>query len=100
MSQIVQVNCFVAKSTVVLAKYSTSSGNFSTITLQCLHKLPSNSTKHTHSCDGHTFNFIIDSGFAPHSGVEGSSSPPPMRKVFPPEQRNTVLPKAPGRTLK
>ncbi|KAJ8551630.1 hypothetical protein K7X08_021645 [Anisodus acutangulus] len=37
--------------------------NFSTIAVQCLQKLPSNSSKYTYSCDGHTFNFLIDSGF-------------------------------------
>lgn len=54
---------FVAKSTVVLAEHTSYSGNFSTIAVQCLQKLPSNSNKYTYSCDGHTFNFLIDSGF-------------------------------------
>ncbi|PPR92853.1 hypothetical protein GOBAR_AA27818 [Gossypium barbadense] len=35
----------------------------STIAVQCLQKLPSNSSKFTYSCDGHTFNFLIDNGF-------------------------------------
>ncbi|KAJ4969751.1 hypothetical protein NE237_002850 [Protea cynaroides] len=34
-----------------------------TIAIQCLQKLPLNSNKHTYSCDGHTFNFLIDNGF-------------------------------------
>ncbi|CAA3007920.1 vesicle-associated membrane protein 727-like [Olea europaea var. sylvestris] len=54
---------FVAKGTVVLAEHTPYSGNFSTIAVQCLQKLPSNSNKYTYSCDGHTFNFLIDSGF-------------------------------------
>ncbi|CAA2998483.1 vesicle-associated membrane 727 [Olea europaea subsp. europaea] len=54
---------FVAKGTVVLAEHTPYSGNFSTIAVQCLQKLPSNSSKYTYSCDGHTFNFLIDSGF-------------------------------------
>lgn len=54
---------FVAKGNVVLAEHTSFSGNFSTIAVQCLQKLPSNSTKYTYSCDGHTFNFLIDSGF-------------------------------------
>ncbi|KAL2541502.1 vesicle-associated membrane protein [Abeliophyllum distichum] len=54
---------FVAKGTIVLAEHTPYSGNFSTIAVQCLQKLPSNSSKYTYSCDGHTFNFLIDSGF-------------------------------------
>lgn len=53
---------FVARGTVVLAEHTPYSGNFSTIAVQCLQKLPSNSSKYTYSCDGHTFNFLIDSG--------------------------------------
>ncbi|KZV55275.1 vesicle-associated membrane protein 727-like [Dorcoceras hygrometricum] len=54
---------FVAKGTVVLAEHTPYSGNFSTIAVQCLQKLPSNSSKYTYSCDGHTFNFLLDTGF-------------------------------------
>ncbi|CAN4114424.1 unnamed protein product [Withania somnifera] len=54
---------FVARGTVVLAEHTPCSGNFSTIAVQCLEKLPSNSSKYTYSCDGHTFNFLINSGF-------------------------------------
>ncbi|XP_051119923.1 vesicle-associated membrane protein 727 [Andrographis paniculata] len=54
---------FVAKGTVVLAEHTPYSGNFSTIAVQCLQKLPSSSSKYTYSCDGHTFNFLLDSGF-------------------------------------
>ncbi|KAK4359909.1 hypothetical protein RND71_022138 [Anisodus tanguticus] len=54
---------FVARGTVVQAEHTPYSGNFSTIAVQCLQKLPSNSSKYTYSCDGHTFNFLIDSGF-------------------------------------
>lgn len=54
---------FVAKGSVVLAEHTSFSGNFSTIAVQCLQKLPSNSNKFTYSCDGHTFNFLVDSGF-------------------------------------
>lgn len=58
---------FVARGTVVLAEHTPYSGNFSTIAVQCLQKLPSNSSKYTYSCDGHTFNFLIDSGFGIYS---------------------------------
>ncbi|XP_015058281.1 vesicle-associated membrane protein 727 [Solanum pennellii] len=54
---------FVARGTVVLAEHTPYSGNFSTIAVQCLQKLPSNSSKYTYSCDSHTFNFLLDSGF-------------------------------------
>uniref|UniRef100_A0A2P2K9V1 Vesicle-associated membrane protein n=1 Tax=Rhizophora mucronata TaxID=61149 RepID=A0A2P2K9V1_RHIMU len=63
MSQKGLIYCFVAKGTVVLAEHTTYSGNFSTIAVQCLQKLPSNSSKYTYSCDGHTFNFLSDNGF-------------------------------------
>ncbi|KAJ6717479.1 VESICLE-ASSOCIATED MEMBRANE PROTEIN 727 [Salix purpurea] len=53
---------FVAKGNVVLAEHTTYSGNFSTIAVQCLQKLPSNSSKYTYSSEGHTFNFLIDNG--------------------------------------
>uniref|UniRef100_M4DEA2 Vesicle-associated membrane protein 727 n=1 Tax=Brassica campestris TaxID=3711 RepID=M4DEA2_BRACM len=51
---------FVAKGTVVLAEHTPYSGNFSTIAVQCLQKLPKNSSKYTYSCDGHTFNFLVE----------------------------------------
>ncbi|OMP05876.1 hypothetical protein COLO4_08483 [Corchorus olitorius] len=63
MSQKGLIYSFVAKGTVVLAEHTSYSGNFSTIAVQCLQKLPSNSSKFTYSCDGHTFNFLIDNGF-------------------------------------
>ncbi|KAH0470879.1 hypothetical protein IEQ34_000602 [Dendrobium chrysotoxum] len=57
------LGCFVAKGTVVLAEHTSFSGNFSTIAIQCLQKLPPNNNKFTYSCDGHTFNFLVDKGF-------------------------------------
>lgn len=63
MSQKGLIYSFVAKGTVVLAEHTPYSGNFSTIAVQCLQKLPSNSSKYTYSCDGHTFNFLLDGGF-------------------------------------
>ncbi|MQL80698.1 hypothetical protein Taro_013171 [Colocasia esculenta] len=64
MSQQPLVYSFVAKGTVVLAEHTSFSGNFSTIAVQCLQRLSSNSNKFTYSCDGHTFNFLVDKGFA------------------------------------
>lgn len=63
MSQKALIYSFVAKGTIVLAEHTSFSGNFSTIAVQCLQKLSSNSDKFTYSCDGHTFNFLVDSGF-------------------------------------
>jgi vesicle-associated membrane protein 72 len=67
MSQRGLIYSFVAKGTVVLAEHTQYTGNFSTIAVQCLNKLPSNSTKYTYSCDGHTFNFLLDNGFGRYS---------------------------------
>ncbi|XP_047316188.1 vesicle-associated membrane protein 727 [Impatiens glandulifera] len=63
MSQKGLIYSFVAKGTVVLAEHTQYSGNFSTLAVQCLQKLPSNSSKYTYSCDGYTFNFLTDNGF-------------------------------------
>ncbi|KAF9594426.1 hypothetical protein IFM89_031028 [Coptis chinensis] len=63
MSERGLIYSFVSKGTVVLAEYTAFSGNFSTIAVQCLQKLPTNSNKYTYSCDGHTFNFLVDNGF-------------------------------------
>lgn len=63
MSKQPLIYSFVAKGTVVLAEHTSFSGNFSTIAVQCLHRLPPNSNKFTYSCDGHTFNFLADKGF-------------------------------------
>uniref|UniRef100_A0A1D1YQG5 Vesicle-associated membrane protein 727 n=1 Tax=Anthurium amnicola TaxID=1678845 RepID=A0A1D1YQG5_9ARAE len=64
MSKQPLIYSFVAKGTVVLAEHTSFSGNFSTLAVQCLQNLPSNSSKSTYLCDGHTFNFLTDSGFA------------------------------------
>lgn len=67
MSQKGLIYSFVAKGTVVLAEHTPYSGNFSTIAVQCLQKLPTNSSKYTYSCDAHTFNFLVDNGFGEFS---------------------------------
>ncbi|KAK9122807.1 hypothetical protein Sjap_012409 [Stephania japonica] len=63
MSQKGLIYSFVAKGTVVLAEHTSFSGNFSTLAVQCLQKLPTTSSKYTYSCDGYTFNFLIDNEF-------------------------------------
>lgn len=54
---------FVARGTVILADYTDFSGNFAGIAAQCLQKLPATNNKFTYSCDGHTFNYLVDNGF-------------------------------------
>ncbi|XP_020088694.1 vesicle-associated membrane protein 727-like [Ananas comosus] len=63
MSKQSLIYSFVAKGTVVLAEHTSFSGNFNTIAIQCLQKLPPNSNKFTYSADAHTFNFLVDKGF-------------------------------------
>jgi vesicle-associated membrane protein 72 len=55
---------FVARSKTVLAEYTAFSGNFSTVAVQCLEKLPPNNNKFTYTCDGHTFNYLVEDGFS------------------------------------
>lgn len=47
----------------MLAEHTCFTGNFSTVAVQCLQKLSPNSNRFTYSCDGHTFNFLVDRGF-------------------------------------
>eukprot|EP00252_Welwitschia_mirabilis_P018113 TRINITY_DN40302_c0_g1_i1.p1 TRINITY_DN40302_c0_g1~~TRINITY_DN40302_c0_g1_i1.p1 ORF type:complete len:229 (+),score=48.91 TRINITY_DN40302_c0_g1_i1:257-943(+) len=63
MRQQTLIYSFVARGDVVLAEYTSFTGNFSTIAIQCLQKLPSNSSKFTYTCDGYTFNYLVDNGF-------------------------------------
>ncbi|MCO5550145.1 hypothetical protein L7F22_003627 [Adiantum nelumboides] len=54
---------FVAKGSVVLAEQTAFSGNFSTIAVQCLEKLPSYNSRQTYACDGYSFNYLVEDGF-------------------------------------
>eukprot|EP00850_Spirogloea_muscicola_P004183 SM000017S02923 [mRNA] locus=s17:1140053:1141741:- [translate_table: standard] len=54
---------FVARRAVVLAEYTAFSGNFSTIAVQCLAKLPPENNKLTYTCDRHTFNYLVEDGY-------------------------------------
>eukprot|EP00245_Coleochaete_scutata_P007150 TRINITY_DN22251_c0_g1_i1.p1 TRINITY_DN22251_c0_g1~~TRINITY_DN22251_c0_g1_i1.p1 ORF type:complete len:225 (-),score=47.64 TRINITY_DN22251_c0_g1_i1:1120-1794(-) len=54
---------FVSRGPTVLAEYTAFSGNFSTIAVQCLQKLPPNNNKFTYTCDRHTFNYMVDGSF-------------------------------------
>ncbi|KAI5073685.1 hypothetical protein GOP47_0011698 [Adiantum capillus-veneris] len=63
MGQQSLIYSFVARGSVVLADYSSFTGNFSTIATQCLQKLPPNNNKFTYTCDQHTFNYLVEDGF-------------------------------------
>jgi len=48
----------------VLAEYTEFKGNFTSIAAQCLQKLPASNNKFTYNCDNHTFNYLVEDGFA------------------------------------
>ncbi|KAE8674203.1 VAMP722 protein [Hibiscus syriacus] len=57
------IYAFISRGDVILAEYTEYSGNFNSIALQCLQKLPSSNNKFTYNCDGHTFNYLVDNGY-------------------------------------
>lgn len=48
----------------MLAEYTEFKGNFTGIAAQCLQKLPASNNKFTYNCDNHTFNYLVEDGFA------------------------------------
>lgn len=64
MGQQSLIYSFVARGTMILAEYTEFSGNFNSIASQCLQKLPSSNNRFTYNCDGHTFNYLVESGFS------------------------------------
>lgn len=64
MGQQSLIYSFVARGTVVLAEYTEFKGNFTSIAAQCLQKLPASNNKFTYNCDNHTFNYLVEDGFA------------------------------------
>ena len=48
----------------MLADYTSFTGNFATVAIQCLEKTPNNNSKFTYTCDKHTFNYVVDGGFS------------------------------------
>ncbi|XP_004487861.1 vesicle-associated membrane protein 724 [Cicer arietinum] len=64
MSQESFIYSFVARGTMVLGEYTEFTGNFPAIATQCLQKLPSSNNKFTYNCDHHTFNFLVEDGYA------------------------------------
>ncbi|GMN46427.1 hypothetical protein TIFTF001_015610 [Ficus carica] len=64
MSQEAFIYSFVARGTMILAEYTEFTGNFPAIAAQCLQKLTSSNNKFTYNCDHHTFNFLVEDGYA------------------------------------
>ena len=64
MGQPSLIYSFVARGTVNFAAYTEFAGNFRSVAFQCLQKLPAINKNFTYSCNGHTFNFLIDDGFS------------------------------------
>ncbi|KAH1089592.1 hypothetical protein J1N35_016849 [Gossypium stocksii] len=67
MGQQSLIYSFVARGTVILAEYTEFTGNFTGIAAQCLQKLPASNNKFTYTCDGHTFNYLVEDGFSSHN---------------------------------
>ncbi|XP_023006164.1 vesicle-associated membrane protein 722-like [Cucurbita maxima] len=63
MAQKSLIYSFVARGTVILAEYSDFSGNFTNVAFQCLQRLPASDNRFTYTCDGHTFNYLLNNGF-------------------------------------
>nr|XP_043636768.1 vesicle-associated membrane protein 721-like [Erigeron canadensis] len=63
MGQQSLIYSFVARGTVILAEFTEFTGNFTNIASQCLQKLPATNNKFTYSCDGHSFNYLVEDGF-------------------------------------
>ncbi|XP_062201723.1 vesicle-associated membrane protein 721-like [Phragmites australis] len=58
------IYAMVARGTVVVAEHTSYTGNFRDIAAQCLHRLPAGNNRFTYTCDGHTFNFLVNDGYA------------------------------------
>ncbi|KAK3140357.1 hypothetical protein QOZ80_5AG0399790 [Eleusine coracana subsp. coracana] len=58
------IYAMVARGTVVVAEHTSYTGNFRDIATQCLHRLPAGNNRFTYTCDGHTFNFLVNDGYA------------------------------------
>eukprot|EP00884_Botryococcus_braunii_P002298 jgi/Botrbrau1/12069/Bobra.0295s0024.1 len=54
---------FVSRGVTVLADYTSYSGNFATVAIQCLEKVPRDNAKCTFTCDRHTFNYLVSNGY-------------------------------------
>lgn len=54
---------FVARDTVILAEYTSYSGNFNTVAIECLQNIKNMDQKFTIVADKHTFNFLVSDGY-------------------------------------
>ena len=65
----------------MLADYTSYSGNFSTVAIQCLSNCPKGEakapTKATFNADQYTFNYLVDEkyGMGPHHAAHGACNP-------------------------
>ncbi|CAK0754213.1 hypothetical protein CVIRNUC_002280 [Coccomyxa viridis] len=59
------IYAFVARTTTVLAEHTGSqfTGNFRSVAIQCLDRVPSGNNKFTFTAKGHSFNFLIEGGY-------------------------------------
>ncbi|KAL4296784.1 hypothetical protein GQ457_12G005550 [Hibiscus cannabinus] len=64
MSQEAFIYSFVARGTMILAEYTEFTGNFPAIAAQCLQRLTAANNRFTYNCDHHTFNFLVEDGYA------------------------------------
>ena len=55
---------FVARDTVILAEYTSYSGNFNTVAIECLQNIKHMDQKFTIVADKHTFNFLVSDGYS------------------------------------
>ncbi|KAF9321162.1 hypothetical protein BG000_006820 [Podila horticola] len=56
------IYALVAKGTIILAEYTNSSGNFTTVTEAILEKIPPNNSKLTYVYDRYLFHYICEDG--------------------------------------
>ncbi|KAF9399741.1 Vesicle-associated membrane protein [Podila epigama] len=56
------IYALIAKGTVILAEYTSSSGNFTTVTEAILEKIPANNSKLTYVYDRYLFHYICEDG--------------------------------------
>uniref|UniRef100_A0A7S3F7G4 V-SNARE coiled-coil homology domain-containing protein n=1 Tax=Haptolina ericina TaxID=156174 RepID=A0A7S3F7G4_9EUKA len=62
----------VSRGTCVLAEFTTTSGNFTTVTRSILAKLPPQDTRMSYVYDDHTFHYIVDGGLVYLCMAEGA----------------------------
>ena len=56
------IYALVARGTCVLAEFTTTSGNFTTVTRRILEKIPREDAKMSYVYDSHVFHYVVDAG--------------------------------------